>query len=237
METKSIMAYDVRKSADRMDDILNEASSAFTAKGSIPSREALTYNNGYYVNVVSLFIDMVGSSNLTEKHDKPTLAKIYRCFISECIAIMNSEDLCKEINIVGDCVGGIFDMSNKEDINKVILVAAKLNGMIKILNHKLKEKGYLEISAGIGIDVGQALMVKAGYSQSGINDIIWMGDVVNSACHLCNGAGRNGRKTVVLSEGIYDSLDVHIKSQFNSFYNGTVKLYEGNIVDGAMEEW
>ena len=80
-------------------------------------------------------------------------------------------------------------------------------------------------------DVGPALMVKAGYSQSGINDIIWMGDVVNSACHLCNGAGRNGRKTVVISEGIYNGLDVHIKSQFNSFYNGDIKLYEGSIVD------
>ena len=33
-------------------------------------------------------------------------------------------------------------------------------------------------------------MVKAGYSGSGINDVIWMGDVVNTACHLANKAGR-----------------------------------------------
>ncbi len=32
-------------------------------------------------------------------------------------------------------------------------------------------------------------MVKASYSGNNINDVIWMGDVVNSACHLSNKAG------------------------------------------------
>ena len=53
--------------------------------------------------------------------------------------------------------------------------------MVKILNYKLGKKGYSTISVGIGIDYGRALMVKAGYSGSGLNDVIWMGDVVNSA--------------------------------------------------------
>mgnify|MGYP006990172644 CR=1 FL=1 len=36
--------------------------------------------------------------------------------------------------------------------------------MINILNYKLRKKKYEEISVGIGIDDGTALMVKAGYS-------------------------------------------------------------------------
>lgn len=40
-------------------------------------------------------------------------------------------------------------------------------------------------------------MVKAGYSGSGINDVIWMGDVVNTACHLANKAGRGIRNKIV----------------------------------------
>lgn len=51
--------------------------------------------------------------------------------------------------------------------------------MIKILNYKLSKKKYSEISIGIGIDYDRVLMVKASYSGSGINDVIWMGDVVN----------------------------------------------------------
>lgn len=32
-------------------------------------------------------------------------------------------------------------------------------------------------------------MVQAGYAGSGLNDVIWMGDVVNYACHICGKAG------------------------------------------------
>ena len=34
-------------------------------------------------------------------------------------------------------------------------------------------------------------MIKAGYSGSGINDIVYMGDVVNRAAHLAHKAGQD----------------------------------------------
>ena len=77
--------------------------------------------------------------------------------------------------------------------------------MIKILNYKLKKKEYNEIDVGIGIDYGRALMVQAGYSGSSINEVIWMGDVVNSACHLANKAGRSGREVVIFPYVIYNT--------------------------------
>lgn len=46
---------------------------------------------------------------MTDEHKRPTLAKMYRAFLSECVAIMNAETDCKEININGDCVWGVFD--------------------------------------------------------------------------------------------------------------------------------
>ena len=108
--------------------------------------------------------------------------------------------------------------------------------MIQILNYKLRKKGYSEISVGIGIDDGRALMVKAGYSGSGINDAIWMGDVVNSACHLCNKAGRNFRRVIVISSAIYNNLNEHNKNLFSSFTDAWVTHYEGNIVNTSMDE-
>ena len=109
--------------------------------------------------------------------------------------------------------------------------------MIKILNYKLMKKNYSEISVGIGIDYGRALMVKAGYSGSGINDVIWMGDVVNSACHLCNKAGRNYRKPVVISEVVYNNLNEQHQGLFSSYINGWVTEYEGDIINLAMDDW
>ena len=239
MEANHTMYYNVDKSAERMDEILNASNTEYCDSKTVPQRSSLTFKNGYYVNITAIFIDIVGSSDMTDEHKRPTLAKMYRAFLSECVAIMNSKINCKEININGDCVWGVFNTPQKIDIDEVISVSAQLNSMIKILNYKLRKKSYSEITVGIGIDYGRALMVKAGYSGSGINDVIWMGDVVNSACHICNRAGRNGRKTLIVSDCIYSNLNEHNKKLLTQFkdYNDWKTYYEGDIVNSSMEEW
>ena len=230
--------YKVEDSASRIDDILDASDNDYEDNGSsIPSRGKLTYNNGYYVNVTAVFIDIVNSSKLTDGHKRPTLAKMYRAFLSECVAIMNSWKMCKEININGDCVWGVFETPLKSDVDNIISVAAQLNSMIKILNYKLQKKKYDTISVGIGIDDGRALMVKAGYSGSGINEIVWMGDVVNTACHLANKAGRGIRNRIIVTEQIYSNLNDEHKGMLSSYTDGTTTRYEGNIIRTSMENW
>lgn len=237
MEVTNRITYDIEKSAKRMDEILDAGSGNFSDSDTIPARSSLTYTNGYYVNITALFIDIVGSSDMTDEHKRPVLAKLYRSFISECTAIMNSESSCKEISINGDCVWGVFETPYKRDIDGVFRVAAKLNSMVKILNYKLRKKGYSTISVGIGIDDGRALMVKAGYSGSGLNDVIWMGDVVNSACHIANRAGRDGKKSLMVSSCIYSNLNEHNQGLLSSTTIGWDTYYQGNIINTAMEEW
>ena len=134
-------------------------------------------------------------------------------------------------------VWGVFETPKKVDIDNVISVAAQLNSMVKILNYKLKKKEYDTLSVGIGIDDGRALMVKAGYSGSGFNDIIWMGDVVNTACHLANKEGRGIRDKIVVTEQIYNNLNENHKSLFSSFTDEDITFYEGNIIRISMDEW
>ncbi len=239
MEVKNRIAYDVDKSAERIDSILSAGNGNFEDKDTLPSRNSLTYTNGYYVNITALFIDIVDSSDMTDEHYRPVLAKTYRSFISECTAIMNESSLCKEINIHGDCVWGVFDTPRKADINSVFSISAKLNSLINILNYKLDKKGYSQISVGIGMDYGRALMVKAGYSGSGLNDVIWMGDVVNSASHLSGEAGRNWRKKIVVSSCIYNNLNEHNQGLLTSYYspmNSEIR-YEGDVINTTMEKW
>lgn len=231
------MSYNVVESAKRMDEILNSVESRYVDSRIVPSKDSLTYNNGYYVNVIALFIDIVGSSDLTDEHNRPTLAKIYRCFISECTAIMNSSELCKNININGDCVWGIFEKKKVSDIDEVFDVSGRLNSMINILNYKLERKGYSQISVGIGIDYGRALMVQAGYKGSGIKDVVWMGDVVNKACHISNKAGRDGNKPLMISENIYHHLSPGYALLMDYTDVDGEKLYEGNIGNTIMNKW
>lgn len=78
MEANHKMFYDVEKSAERIDDILNASNDNFADKNSIPSRSELTFNNGFYVYVTALFIDIVGSSDMTDEHKRPTLFSSYQ---------------------------------------------------------------------------------------------------------------------------------------------------------------
>ena len=175
MESNHTMSYDVDKSSDRMDDILNASDNDYCDKDSIPARSDLTFKNGYYVNVTAIFIDIVGSSDMTDEHKRPTLAKMYRAFLSECVAIMNAEIDCKEININGDCVWGVFDTPYKSDIDNVISVAARLNSMIKILNYKLRKKNYSEISvneSAVLTLVSDTLRAIAEYSRNDRTEFI-----------------------------------------------------------------
>jgi len=226
METTNT-TYNLHDSLQRMDDILN-SQNICEQKDSIPSRNTLTFTNGYYVNCSAIFVDICGSSDLTNDHTRPVLAKIYRCFISELVALFNGEMRCREISINGDCVWGVFETPNKSDIDAMIDVAAKASSLIDMLNSKLQKKGYQTIEVGIGVDYGRALMAKAGYKGSSINDIIWMGDVVNNACHLCG----YGNKTpydcrVMISEVIYNNCKAEYQSLFK--WNSNRECYHGEI--------
>lgn len=237
MECKNHINYDIDKSSSRLDDIINANDINYCDKNYLPSRDKLTFTNGFYVNVTSLFIDIIDSSSLTDSHKRPVLAKIYRSFLSETTAVINSYDICKEISINGDCVWGVFDTIHTSDIDQVISLAAQLLSLIRIMNYKLKKKGYEAISVGIGIDYGRALMVKAGYNGSGLNDVIWMGDVVNQACHLANKAGRNHQKSTLITPTIYTNINDNNKKFFTPCYIDNELMYQGNIVNVNMEKW
>lgn len=225
--------YNLQDSLQRMDDILN-SQNICEERESIPPRNTLTFTNGYYVNCCAIFVDICGSSDLTNEHTRPVLAKIYRCFISELVALFNSDSRSREISINGDCVWGVFETQHQSDIDVMIEIAAKASSLIDIINYKLQKKGYQTIEVGIGIDYGRALMAKAGYKGSSINDVIWMGDVVNHACHLCG----YGNKTdddcrIMISDIIYNNCKDDYKRWFS--WNSIRNCYHGNVVNIKMD--
>lgn len=226
------IAYDYPKSFERIDKILDESDNSFEELKSIPSREKLTYNNGFYVYCSAIFVDIRKSSQLTDKHLRPKLAKLYRVFISEVVAVMNGNELCAEINIIGDCVSGIFNTPSKDDINSVFSIAAEVASLIKVMNCKFKKREIEQIEVGIGISYGRALMIKAGYNGSGINDVVWMGDVVNESSKLSNAAANN---QIIVSKVFHDNLNEGNQSFLNqSLWND---YYSGYIVNIRMDGW
>jgi class 3 adenylate cyclase len=235
--------YSFDESDDRIRDILNSSDQGFEELNEIPISERLTFVNGFYVNCAALFIDIRGSSKLPENHTRPVLGKIYRSYISECVALMNQDENCREIFIEGDCVSGIFNAPYKNNIDAVFFRAAQLNNLIKLLNWRLEQKGYTPIKCGIGLAYGRALMLKAGFKGSAINDIVWMGDVVNTAANLCHQGNKDDRKPIQVSSGIFTNLSSENQRLLSPVYTSLASLLEGpdqyetNLIDPAMEKW
>ena len=230
------ITYDYIKSFGRVDDIISASDNSFEELNEIPSREKLTYNNGFYVNCAALFVDIRSSSQLPKKHTRPKLAKLYRVYLSEIVAIMNGIDSCAEINIVGDSVSGIFNTPYQLNINKVFNVAAKISSLIDVINCKFKKKNIEQIVVGIGLSYGKALMIKAGYNGSGINEIVWMGDVVNEASKLSSFGNQTfSDHEIMLSDMIYENL--YKNNQELLSYNYFRNCYHGNIGWPEMDAW
>ena len=206
MQVGNHYQFNINDSSTRIDRYLTQAVDAETVEN-VPAEKDFTYDNGYYVDCCAVFVDIRKSSQLTYEDTKKNVSKIYRSFVSEITAVMQSVKQCKHINIVGDCVSGIFDTANqREDLKEIFLMVAKINSIIKVLNGKLAKRDLPEIAVGIGVDYGRTLVVKAGYQGSGLDELVWMGKVVNNAAHLCDKANKEGNPIVLCSESFYNGL-------------------------------
>lgn len=227
---------------ERIKEIVDQPDGQFEEVDTIPSSDSLTYSNGFYVKCSAVFIDIRGSSQLPEKHTRPVLGKVYRAYISECVAVLNGSEKCREIFIAGDCVSGMFDTPYKTDIDAAFEAAARLHSVIDVLNWLFEGKGYTTIRCGIGLAWGRALMLKAGFKGSGINDIVWMGDVVNHASNLCHDGNRGSRKMIQISTDFYNNMKEDYQKMADAvreddFFLGDVTHYETNVINSAMDKW
>lgn len=228
--------FDFRDSLDRLDEIITSNDTNYEEINNIPARDKLTFTNGFYVNCTALMVDIRKSSKLPSIHNRPTLAKLYRSYISEVVAILNGNVYCAEITINGDGILGIFDTPTQSQIDGVLSTSAEISSIVKFLNYKLSKKGIQQIQIGIGIDYGRALMIKAGYKGSSINDVVWIGEVINQAVHLSDhgNATYNDRETMI-SSNIYINLNDENKKLFSLNY--ARGCYHGNIVNTEMDNW
>jgi pycsar effector protein len=168
---------------------------------------------------------------------RPRLARIYRAYLSELVAIFNGSSLTREVNIAGDAAWAVVNTPSKPNIDTVFAMGYRANSMAKLMNYYMQKADYgLPIKIGVGMSYGRALMIKAGYNGSGINDVVYMGDVVNEAAKLANyGNSQSHIPPLVASEVFRYNLNE--KNQGFCNYDHVRGCYTANVVDTAMEEW
>jgi class 3 adenylate cyclase len=233
MET-SYRDYNPLTSKNRVQKILNGTEFSYEESDSIPAISSLTYYNGFYVKCGALFIDIRDSTTLTDDHTRPKLAKLYRAYISEIVAILNGNAYCRHVDIIGDGILGIFEGALKVHTQSIFLTACTIGSFITFLNKEFKKNSIIEIKVGIGLSIGRALMIKTGYNGSGINDLSWVGDVINEACNLGNLKNSNYFvHEVRVTDYFYDNLTDNQKRllSFDSLNNcWRNSVYESSVI-------
>lgn len=201
--------FRLEMSLERMDVIMGH-SSAYEETAIIPKKYDLRFAEGVYVECASLVVELRGTSDMMAIQNKPSdmMAKVYRAYISEVFAICNSFESCKDINIRGDSVSAVFTgiENEKEFVMDALKAASMCNGIIKVLNVKLQNawgNRSIGIEAGIGVASGRVLVMKAGHAGSGVEDFVYVGDVINKATEICELAYNEYDKPICVTEDVY----------------------------------
>jgi len=109
---------------------------------------------------------------------------------------------------------------------------------MKVLNYKLAKANYKQpIRAGIGLAWGRALMIKAGHKGSTINDVVYMGDVVNRAAKLAaHGSKQPGGRPIYIDRAFRWNLNDHNKGLTTQALDDA-DAFTADAVNTAMNDW
>lgn len=142
-------------------------------------------NGGRLVDATYLYADLAGSSKLAHTMKKETTAVIIRAYINSAARILRH--FGGEIrSFDGDRVMAIFMGDDKN--RKAVDAAFAINWAVyKVLRPAIENKWNdvsksYTIAHGIGIDTGEALIVRGGVREH--NDLISIGDAPNDAARL-----------------------------------------------------
>lgn len=202
----------------------------------------LTFGNtGLRFKGSVLFIDMRGSTEVLNNHNKSTVAKLHMAFFHTIVKIANSLDgHVRSFN--GDSALVFFEGNYKETISTAVKCAMKIKYAIDNSDVGINEllKKYSKLDFGIGVDHGEMLCTKVGVGGEHNRDLFWIGNSVNKSTVL----GDQSKKPhhVSISKYVYDNLldwakygkskdywgnetdvDMWTRSTFN--YNGSNEYY------------
>lgn len=238
--------YDYKKGKNRIINILDSKTKIKECERIPKSDEEFTYENGIKSWVGALFVDIRDSSEYFTENKPDIVARVIRAFCSEIITILAANENYRQIGIRGDCVYAIYSCPFKTDIDSIMDDAACINTFQKMFKKILTKKGFPTFSFGIGIGASKDLVIKAGIKQSGINDLIWIGDAVIDASNMSGIANKNGFEPIVMDDCFYDNIkdikasDEHIYKDFiSSKYSYSLKktVYHADIISTTFNKW
>lgn len=186
-----------------IDGVLAPAWSTVDGQVVPESTDIVLKNGAVKLNATYLYADMANSTGLAQNYQPEAVAKVIRCYLNAASRIIRAQGGHIR-SFDGDRVMGIFIGDSKN--SNAAKAALNINWAVReVIAPKLKAKWSdlkWTMDHGIGIDTGEALLVRGGVH--GDNDIVSVGSAPNVAAKLSE--VRTSR-TLYISEAVYQMLD------------------------------
>lgn len=248
--------------SDKLDDIKEKIESIFTTDmevddftgDTVPSIDDLPDSNRglLLTNCSILFVDIRSSTQLSDRSQAKSMAKIYRAFaraMSMCIYACGGSVR----QIAGDRVMGVFvDDENESAVNKALDTGRAITTVVEHVFNPLCKSNINNktIQCGVGIDLGRVLTTSVGieHDKDDSRDLVWAGKVANIASKHTDLA-ESGE--IFVTRRFFNKLPVasktdengeniwnhHFRIKGNSIFEGfgVVNFYSNCINEGLIE--
>lgn len=172
----------------------------------------LTFGNtGLKFEATVLYIDMRGSTDILNKHNKRSVAKMHMAYFHTVIKI--SKGLGGEVrSFNGDSLLVFFQGTTKQTLSNAVKAAMQIKYMISNSEGGINQylSRYSEVDFGIGLDDGEILCTKIGVGGDSNNqDLMWIGNAVNKSTAISD--LRKKPYQIGISKRVYDNLNDDVK--------------------------
>jgi len=177
------------------------------------SEEFLRKNVFSKLNMVVLYVDLVGSTTMTLEMPGDKIAIIISSFAQEMASVIRQHH-GYVLKFVGDAVIGYFDAEENGLLasdNAVASAKSMISVIQKGINPILNQYDYPDLRVKIGVDFGQNFVVRYGadvkYSQVDL-----MGSAMNIAAKIQSMAKPN---QILIGGDVYQKIHPSLQKEFN----------------------
>ncbi len=181
-----------------------------------PAQTFLLNHINSKIPLVIMYVDLVGSINMSMTLPVDKLVSIIRAFTYEMSSVIQSHK-GYVLKYVGDKVVAFFPSSYNKLLacdNAIYCAQSMFTVVRNGINPILNQYDYPEVIVKIGVDEGENVVVQYGHDKNSLIDIL--GYCMNIAAKITSITDPNG---ITIGEDVYNVIHPTLKSRFRELKN------------------
>ncbi len=198
----------------------------------IPTVSNLSYGNrGKILDLCVFSIDLRDSTKMLKELGREKAGRIHKAFLY-VVAEMVKDNGGKIRKYTGDGLLAFWIGNDKNKISSAVKTAMQIKYLVTVDKSPIKEMfdENIKLDFGIGIDIGEVYVFRAGISSSysDDSDLIFMGNCINFAVFISNNIG--SPEHIEISDSTYNMLNDNLI--YSNKNDEKVNMWKSNEVEG-----